>query len=429
MIYRTREDRSPDRRNVFIFGDVPNETLRSLEILLEKDGYGTAIVKKNGSARSAGTESESVLLTSEDSGRRPIPQQVDNAPSVTNAEGSQSSSHTYARDALQGKYDNIIWKSPQIFTVLRQIDKIANTPVKVLICGETGTGKELIARALHQNSDRAKNEMVSVNCAAIPDMLLESELFGHEKGAFTDAKVRHIGKFERAHKGTLFLDEIGDMPLSVQAKLLRAVEAGEIERLGGAKPISVDVRIVAATHCNLARAVENGTFRQDLYYRLNAVSLSLPPLREREEDISVLTEYLVKKHCKTYGQPIRKVVPETLTRLQNYPWPGNVRELENALIHAVLLTDGDAILPVHLPEEVLAFQKSHVSVRKENHIPEYQQAECVPLGASLKAVEKAFIRATLAWQNGNRTKTAKILGISLRTLQNRLKEYEESESV
>ena len=426
---RTREDRSPDRRNVFIFGDVPNETLRSLEILLEKDGYGTAIVKKNGSARSAGTESESVLLTSEDSGRRPIPQQVDNAPSVTNAEGSQSSSHTYARDALQGKYDNIIWKSPQIFTVLRQIDKIANTPVKVLICGETGTGKELIARALHQNSDRAKNEMVSVNCAAIPDMLLESELFGHEKGAFTDAKVRHIGKFERAHKGTLFLDEIGDMPLSVQAKLLRAVEAGEIERLGGAKPISVDVRIVAATHCNLARAVENGTFRQDLYYRLNAVSLSLPPLRERKEDISVLTEYLVKKHCKTYGQPIRKVVPETLTRLQNYPWPGNVRELENALIHAVLLTDGDAILPVHLPEEVLAFQKSHVSVRKENHIPEYQQAECVPLGASLKAVEKAFIRATLAWQNGNRTKTAKILGISLRTLQNRLKEYEESESV
>ena len=430
MIYRTREDRSPDRRNVFIFGDVPNETLRSLEILLEKDGYGTAIVKKNGSARSAGTESESVLLTSEDGGRLPIPQQVDNAHSVTNGEMAQPSpSHTFAKDALQGNYDNIIWKSPQIFTVLRQIDKIANTPAKVLICGETGTGKELIARALHQNSDRAGNEMVSVNCAAIPDMLLESELFGHEKGAFTDAKVRHIGKFERAHKGILFLDEIGDMPLSVQAKLLRAVEAGEIERLGGARPIPVDVRIVAATHCNLARAVANGTFRKDLYYRLNAVSISLPPLRQRQEDIGALAEYFVEKHCKTYVQPARKMVPETITRLQSYPWPGNVRELENALIYAVLLTDGDAILPVHLPEEILAFPKSHVNIPKENHTPEYQQAESVPLGASLKTVEEAFIRATLAWQNGNRTKTAKILGISLRTLQNRLKEYEESESI
>ena len=430
MIYRTREDRSPDRRNVFIFGDVPNETLRSLEILLEKDGYGTAIVKKNGSARSVGTESESVLLTSEDGGRLPIPQQVDNAHSVTNGEMAQPSpSHAFAKDALQGNYDNIIWKSPQIFTVLRQIDKIANTPAKVLICGETGTGKELIARALHQNSDRAGNEMVSVNCAAIPDMLLESELFGHEKGAFTDAKVRHIGKFERAHKGILFLDEIGDMPLSVQAKLLRAVEAGEIERLGGARPIPVDVRIVAATHCNLARAVANGTFRKDLYYRLNAVSISLPPLRQRQEDIGALAEYFVEKHCKTYAQPARKMVPETITRLQSYPWPGNVRELENALIYAVLLTDGDAILPVHLPEEILAFPKSHVNIPKENHTPEYQQAESVPLGASLKTVEEAFIRATLAWQNGNRTKTAKILGISLRTLQNRLKEYEESESV
>ena len=151
---------------------------------------------------------------------------------------------------------------------------------------------------------------------------LRGELFGHERGAFTDAKTRHIGKFERANKGTLFLDEVGDMPLSLQAKLLRAVETGEIERLGGTKPIPVDVRIVVATHSNLAEAVENGTFRKDLYYRLNAVSLSLPPLRERREDISVLAEYFVEKHCKTYAQPVRKVVPETLTRLQNYPWPG-----------------------------------------------------------------------------------------------------------
>ena len=428
MIYKTREDRSGDKRNVFIFGDVPNETLRSLEILLEKDGYGTAVVKKNGDARFTDTESESALAAPGGWDRRPIPQQMDNADSATKIETPQSSpSHTVERVALRGNYKNIIGESPQTFKVLQQIDKIANTAAKVLICGETGTGKELIACALHQNSNRAGHEMVSVNCAAIPDMLLESELFGHERGAFTDAKVRHIGKFERAHNGTLFLDEIGDMPLSVQAKLLRAVEAGEIERLGGTRPISVDVRIVAATHCNLARAVENGTFRKDLYYRLNAVSISIPPLRERREDISVLAEHFVEKYCNTYARPVRKMVPETIARLQNYPWPGNVRELENALIYAILLTDGEAILPVHLPEEILAFQKSHVSIPKENHTPEYQHAVHVPLGTNLKTVEEAFIRSTLAWQNGNRTKTAKILGISLRTLQNRLKHYEESE--
>ena len=428
MIYKTTEDRSYDKRSVFIFGDVPNETLKSLEILLENDGYGTAIVKKNGDVRSTGIESESFLLTSEDSDRRPVPQQVDNEDLIKKAETRQfPPSHTLARDTLRGNYESIVGRSPQTLTVLQQIDKIANTAAKVLICGETGTGKELVARALHRNSDRSENEMVSLNCAAIPDMLLESELFGHEKGAFTDAKVRRIGKFERAHNGTLFLDEIGDMPLSVQAKLLRAVEAGEIERLGGTKPIPVDVRIVAATHCNLERAVANGTFRKDLYYRLNAVSISLPPLRERRDDISVLVEYFVEKHCNTYEQPMRKIVPETLARLQNYPWPGNVRELENALIHAVILADGEAILPVHLPEEILAFQqKPYVNGSKENHTPEYRQTAHIPLGTSLKVMEEAFIRATLAWQNGNRTKTAKILGISLRTLQNRLKDYEKS---
>ena len=428
MIYRTREDKFPDKNNVFIFGDVPNETLRTLELLFERNGYDTAIVKKNGDGQFAGTDP--VLLASEDSGRRSTSQQVDNA-ALLKKTGTLpfSSSRTFGRDKLQGNYENIIGKSPRTLMVLQQIDKVASTTAKVLICGETGTGKELIACALHQNSDRAANEMVSLNCAAIPDMLLESELFGHEKGAFTDAKARHIGKFERAHNGTLFLDEIGDMPLTVQAKLLRAVEAGKIERLGGTKPISVDVRIVAATHSNLARAVENGTFRRDLYYRLNAVSISLPPLRDRREDISILAEYFVEKHCDTYAQPMRKIAQETLMRLQDYPWPGNVRELENALIHAVILADRKIILPEHLPEEILAFQKSPVSVPEEDHMFEYQRTAQIPLGESLKTMEETFIRATLAWQNGNRTKTAKILGISLRTLQNRLKNYEESGSL
>ena len=335
-------------------------------------------------------------------------------------------SHLLPEDTLRGNYESIIGRSPQILKVLHHIDKIANTTAKVLICGETGTGKELVARALHENSDRSGNKMVSVNCAAIPDMLLESVLFGHEKGAFTDAKVRHIGKFERAHNSTLFLDEIGDMPLTLQAKLLRAVETGEIERLGSAKPIPVDVRIVAATHCHLAKMVENGTFRKDLYYRLNAVSISLPPLRERQEDICVLAEYFVEQHCNTYAQPARTIGSETLTRLQNYPWPGNVRELENALISAVILADGTDILPMHLPEEILAFRQPRPNVPQETLVSESQQTTSIPLGASLKVVEEAYIRDILAWQNGNRTKTAKVLGISIRTLQNRLKNYQES---
>ena len=428
MIHKTREDRPYDKGNVFIFGDVTHETLRSLEMLLERDGYDAAVVEKQDNApRFPDTASESVLLPSEDGDHRPIPQQVDNISLVTKTGVPQfSHSRSFARDTLRGNYDGIVGRSPQLFTVLKQVDKIANTTAKVLICGETGTGKELIAQALHQNSDRSESEMVSINCASIPDLLLESELFGHERGAFTDAKTRHIGKFERAHNGTLFLDEVGDMPLSLQAKLLRAVETGKIERLGGTKPIPVDVRIVAATHCNLAEAVETGIFRKDLYYRLNAVSLSLPSLRERREDISVLAEYFVEKHCNTYAQPVRKIVPETLARLQNYPWPGNVRELENALIHAVILADAEVILPVHLPEEILAFQKLQVSAPMASHTSENQQNTPLPLGTSLKAVEEAFILATLSWQNGNRTKTAKILGISIRTLQNRLKDYKKS---
>ena len=377
MIHGTKKDKPYDGRDIFNSRDKSNERLANVENFLEKDD-STAILSEN---------------------------------------------------TLQGNYESIIGKSPQIVDVLKQIDKVANTIARVLVCGETGTGKELIARALHQNSDRSGNKMVSVNCAAIPDMLLESQLFGHERGAFTDAKTRHIGKFERAHNGTLFLDEIGDMPLSLQAKLLRAVETGEIERLGGTKPIPVDVRIIAATHCNLSEAVENGTFRKDLYYRLNAVSISLPSLRERREDIRMLTEYFVQKHCSTYTQPLRKMVPETLARLQNYPWPGNIRELENALIHAVILSDGEAVLPRHLPEEILAFGQPRVNIPKENYTPENQQTVSVPLGASLKTMEETFILDTLAWQNENRTKTAEVLEISVRTLQNRLKDYKQSSSL
>ncbi|RKU12962.1 DNA-binding response regulator [Candidatus Poribacteria bacterium] len=431
MIQRTRNGKphDNDKASVFILGDVSNDTVKNLEDLLEKDGYDPAIVSKDSAAQLANGESEAVILVAENGNRPPIPQQISDTHRIQKERTVQfKTSRTLSRSELQGNYAGIIGRSPRIIEILRQIDKVANTVAKVLICGETGTGKELIAQALHQNSDRSANEMVSLNCAAIPGTLLESELFGHERGAFTGARTQHIGKFERAHNNTLFLDEIGDMPLSLQVKLLRAVETGTIERVGGTKPIPVDIRIITATHCNLAHAVENGTFRKDLYYRLNAVSISLPPLRERQEDIRVLAEHFIEKHGRSYARSVRKLLPETLTCLQNYPWPGNVRELENVLIHALLFAEGNGILPTDLPEEILAFQKPRVSVPEEIHVPENQHTVTVPLGASLKTVEEALIRDTLAWQDGNRTKTAEILGISIRTLQNRLKEYEISEN-
>lgn len=417
MIHRRKNGKTCDKANVFILGDVSDDTVRNLENLLEKDGYAAAIVAKDRAAQLAITDPEVVLLAFGNGGHH----------QKTEANASQSAKHQPLSSAvLRGDYTGIIGKSPQFVEILRQVDKVANTVAKVLICGETGTGKELIARALHENSDRSANRMVSVNCAAIPDPLLESELFGHEKGAFTNARTRHIGKFERANNGTLFLDEIGDMPLSLQVKLLRAVESGEIERLGGTHPIPVDIRVIAATHCNIAQAVANGAFRQDLYYRLNAVSLTLPPLRERREDIHILTEHFVEKHSCTYKREAPTIHRETFTCLRNYPWPGNVRELENALIHAILFAEGECILPKHLPEEILAFQKPLTDISEENHETQYRQTVTIPLGATLRTAEETIIRDTLIWQDGNRTKTAKILGISLRTLQNRLKDYKES---
>ena len=427
MIRKLREDDSYDKTNVFILGDVSNDTVRNLKNLLEKEGYHTAIVAKEAEAQLTDVESEAALLVSENGNHHPIPQRIEDVRQITKTGALQlPKPPTFSRSTLRGDYADIIGRSARIIKILGQIDKVANTTAKVLICGETGTGKELIARALHENSDRSVNEMVSVNCAAIPGPLLESQLFGHEKGAFTDAKIQHIGKFERANNSTLFLDEIGDMPLSLQVKLLRAVEMGEIERIGGTKPIPIDVRIVTATHCNLAQSVESGAFRQDLYYRLNAVSVTLPPLRKRPEDIRELAKHFVEKHSGTYTKCVTKILPETFIYLQNYPWPGNVRELENALIHAILFADGEHILPMHLPEEILAFQKPLTDVPEGSREPQDRQVVTIPIGATLRAAEETIIRDTLMWQDGNRTKTARILRISLRTLQNRLKDYKES---
>ena len=294
--------------------------------------------------------------------------------------------------------------------------------MKVLISGETGTGKELVARALHKNSGRS-GEMVSVNCVAMPENLLESELFGHEKGAFTSAEARRIGKFERAHKGTLFLDEIGEIPLSLQPKLLRAIEDNKIERIGGERSIPVDVRIVTATNRDLAQAVRDGTFREDLYYRLNVVPISLPLLSERQEDIEMLVVHFLEKHRAVSKPEVLQMAASTLSLLKAYPWPGNVRELENVIERGASLAKDGVLLPMHLLKDIRTYQQQHTDVSEDISTPENEQSVSVSLGATLGEMEETFVRKTLAWLDGNRTEAAKVLGIGRRTLQRKLKRY------
>ena len=320
------------------------------------------------------------------------------------------------RHTLQGDYSAIIGDSPQMFEVLRQVEHFAATSMRILISGETGTGKGMVARALHTNSGRS-GAMVSVNCAGVPETLLESELFGHEKGAFTSAETRRIGRFERANNGTLFLDEIAELSPSMQSKLLHAVEASEIERLGGETPISVEVRIVAATNTDLEEAVGDGRFREDLYYRLNVASISLPTLTARDEDIEALVLHFLAKHLRLEVSEIPQVASRTLFLLKRYLWPGNVRELENVIERASHLIEGQVFLPKYLPERFQTYQNHPVTV------PENDQSVVVPLDMTLESVNETFIWKVLASLEGNRSQAAKSLGIGRSTLQRKLKRY------
>jgi len=328
---------------------------------------------------------------------------------VDHALEHQRTTEQSERDELIHSYEEIIGESPQILEVLKAIEKVAGTDSTVLIYGESGTGKELVARALHRNSPQSGEEMVVVNCAAIPENLLESELFGHERGAFTGAAYQKIGKFERAHQSTLFLDEIGDMPVALQAKLLRAIQEQKIERVGGSQVIQVDVRIVAATNHDLHQAIEDGTFRPDLYYRLNMIPIHLLPLRKRREDIEILTEYFLRKHSETHSQPVRLINQKARDLLMNHDWPGNVRELEYSILRTVLFAEGEVILPKHLPDEIRS--------------PRKQACEHIAIGMTMKEMEQELILKTLERMDGNRTQTAGALGISLRALQYKLKSY------
>jgi len=424
MNSQIREDKARGEVHIVIICDVP-DTARMLEEDLEQKGYKVSIAADS-EAHAPPLANDAILkVTSDENADCPVPrQQRTGVSAIMGAEASRlASAAPRARDKLHGDYREIIGESAAILSVLQQIEDFADTPLRVLISGETGTGKERVARALHENSSRAQKEIVCLNCAAIPENLLEDELFGHEKGAFTSADARRIGKFERAHKGTLFLDEISEMPLAMQPKLLRAIETGEIEHIGGEKSIAVDVRIVAATNRDLAQAVKEGTFRNDLYYRLNMASISLPTLSERQEDIEKLVVHFLQKYRRPCEPRILQVSPSTLTLLKSYPWPGNVRELENAIERASYLVKRGILLPEHLPEEVRMYQKRPVNVPEKLPTSENGQGVNVLLGMTLEAVEETFICKTLAGLGGNRTKTAEQLGIGIRTLQRKLKKY------
>ncbi|MDD9973205.1 MAG: sigma-54 dependent transcriptional regulator [Candidatus Poribacteria bacterium] len=405
-------------KHIVIVSNVP-DTAKEVKEDLEGMGYKVSIATNQGTQTSPLTSDPILKIIHGDDADVLVPQRRNSVSAVIEETVSQVTS---ARDSLSGDYREIIGRSPQIFEVLQRIENFAATPLRILIFGRTGTGKELVARALHKNSGKS-GKMVSVNCAGIPENLLESDLFGHEKGAFTSAEAQRKGKFERAHKGTLFLDEIGEMPFAMQSKLLRAIEAGEIERVGGEKPIAVDVRIVAATNRDLTQAVKDGLFREDLYYRLNMASISLPTLAERREDIEDLVTHFLKKYRLSYDSEVPQIAPSTLALLESYAWPGNVRELASAIQRACYAVKEGVLLPEHLPEEIRMCQERPMNSLKELLISDNEQEISFPCGMALESVEKTFICKTLGWLDGNRTKTANTLGIGIRTLQRRLKEY------
>ena len=321
----------------------------------------------------------------------------------------------------------MVARDPAMQAVIAMADQVAPSDASILITGESGVGKEVIARYLHAKSKRSTRPFISVNCAAIPENLLESELFGHEKGAFTGAMARRIGKFEEATGGTLLLDEISEMDGRLQAKLLRAIQEREIDRVGGSKPVKVDIRILATSNRDLAQAVKDGTFREDLLYRLNVVNLRLPPLRERPGDIGAMADFFAKKYAAANGAPNRPISAQARARLISHRWPGNVRELENAMHRAVLLSTGAEIeeFAIRLPDGApMSPAPGAETARVASMAAEAVSRSYV--GQTVAAVEQQLIIDTLSHCLGNRTHAASILGISIRTLRNKLKEYSDA---
>jgi DNA-binding NtrC family response regulator len=313
-----------------------------------------------------------------------------------------------------GRLGDLIGGSKIMQDVMRILEQVAPSSASVLITGETGSGKEILARTIHRLSPRAERPFIAINCSAIPESLMESEIFGHERGAFTGAAERRIGCFELADGGTLLLDEIGEMPAPTQAKLLRVLEDHKVRRLGSKVETPVDVRVLAATNKEPEQAVAKGELRQDLYFRLNVFHIHLPPLRERKEDIPLLVEHILRDLNAKHGRHIRGVNPEVLEMFAAYSWPGNVRELRNMLERAAIVSDRDLIGRAHLPAEF-----GHAPVTAASNLASLR----FPLGTTVDAVERELILQTLA-ATSNKTRAAELLGISLKTLHNKLKEYE-----
>ncbi len=333
-------------------------------------------------------------------------------------------------EAITEEPKSVIYQAPQMKRVIEVADQIAQSDASVLITGESGTGKEVIARYIHTKSKRANALMVSVNCAAIPENLLESELFGHEKGAFTGAVARRIGKFEEADGGTMFLDEISEMDLKLQAKLLRVLQEREVDRVGGSKPVKVNIRVLATSNRNLPEEAKSGRFREDLYYRLNVITLELPPLRERREDIPLLAQHFVRKYSEANGVAMRPLTDSALQKLLAYSWPGNVRELENTIHRAVLLAHGDMIDASAIflsASEMQQPDTAHKITAPEQPSVNASATQGTSnlVGRTVDSVEQDLILDTLHHCLGNRTHAANILGISIRTLRNKLKIYQD----
>jgi DNA-binding NtrC family response regulator len=302
-------------------------------------------------------------------------------------------------------FESIITKSSKMQRVIELIKVVAKSNATVLITGESGTGKELVARAVHSHSPRMGRPFVAVSCGALPESLLESELFGHEKGSFTGAYAQKKGKFEFANRGTLFLDEVGEMSGNIQVHLLRVLEEKEFTRVGGNEPIKVDVRVISATNKDLKRAIANGEFREDLYYRLNVVTIELPPLRERKEDIPLLAQHFLNKFALENDKEVTGFSPEATKSLLDYDWPGNVRELENAVERGVILAKGSLVTVADLPQESASLARS------------------VPIGRALREVERNHILSVLNGTGGNYSEAARVLGITRMTLYNKAREY------
>ena len=317
------------------------------------------------------------------------------------------------RERLDEKYrfENIIGHSPEMLEVFRLVEQVAPTQASVLITGESGTGKELIAQAIHQRSQRREAPFIKVSCAALPETLLESELFGHERGSFTGALARRAGRFEIAAGGTVFLDEVGDIPLGMQVKLLRFLQDHQFERVGGNQTLTVDVRVITATHRDLQAFIKEGKFREDLYYRLNVIEIPLPPLRSKLQDIPLLTDFFLKKYSAANGKEIKAVSDEVLSALMAYAWPGNVRELEHALERAVILSRGDEMDLSLFPTLPRTAQPSRMAKKP------------VSPGATMEEIEREAILRTLESVGGSTSRAAAVLKISPRTIQYKLKEY------